>query len=539
MSVTSAHAKDQLVIGVTQFPATFNPNIEAMLAKTYTLSMTMRPLTAYDHQWKLICMLCTEVPSLENGGAVLETMPDGKQGIAVTYTLQPKATWGDGTPITTQDVLFTWQVGREPKAGIGNQEMYRRILKIDARDDKTFTLHEDRVTFEYAAINDFLLLPAHLEKPVFEANPSEYRMRSKYETETTNPGLYFGPYKITGVSRGAAITLEPNPTWWGTAPFFKKITVKTIENTAALEANLLSGEIDAIAGELGLTLDQALAFERRNGDHFKILYQTGLFYEHLDAQLLNPILSDVRVRQALMFGIDRAAISRQLFADKQPVANSLVNPLDWAYDAAVRKYDYDPKHAAELLDAAGWKTTAQGIRQNAQGERLSIELMTTAGNRSRELLQQVMQNQWKQLGIEVKINNQPARVFFGETMHQRKFQGLALFSWVSSPENVPRSALHSTEIPTAENGWSGQNYTSYNNANIDALLDALEVELDRNKRKTMWAELQAIYANDLPSLPLFFRADSHILPKWLEGVRPTGHQNLSTLWVEEWRANPP
>ena len=535
LSALPAHAKEELVIGITQFPSTLHPNIDSMLAKSYVLAMTQRPLTVYDHEWSLICMLCVELPTLENGGAVLEKTPTGEQGVAVTYTLQPEARWGDGKPITTEDVLFTWQVGREPLAGIANQEMYRRILSIDVHDDKTFTLHADRVTFEYAAINDFSVLPAHVERPIFEANPAEYRNRTAFETDSTNPALYFGPYRIVEVARGSHIVLTPNDSWWGAQPYFKRIVVRVIENTAALEANLLSGEVDAIAGELGLALDQALAFEKRHGERFQVIYKPGLIYEHLDVQLETPLLQDARVRQALIRGIDRDAISQQLFAGKQPVADTSINPLDWVYDENVPKYRYDPERAAALLDGAGWSHMQNGFRHNAAGERLGFELMTTAGNRSRELVEQVLQSQWKALGIDVRIRNEPARVYFGETLNQRKFTGLAMFAWISSPENVPRSTLHSEEIPTADNGWSGQNYTGYRNPEMDKLLDAIEVELDRAKRKTLWAELQRIYATELPVIPLYFRANAYILPQWLDGVRPTGHQYPSTLWVEEWR----
>ena len=86
----------ELRIGITQFPSTLNPLIDSMLAKSYVLAMTRRPLTAYDQDWQLVCMLCTELPSIENGLAVPETLADGKQGIAVTYAIHPEARWGDG-----------------------------------------------------------------------------------------------------------------------------------------------------------------------------------------------------------------------------------------------------------------------------------------------------------------------------------------------------------------------------------------------------------------------------------------------------------
>ncbi len=175
------------------------------------------------------------------------------------------------------------------------------------------------------------------------------------------------------------------------------------------------------------------------------------------------------------------------------------------------------------------------IRRNAAGERLSIELMTTAGNRSREQVQQVLQGMWRQSGIETRIRNEPPRVFFGETLSRRRFQGLALYAWISRPESVPRSTLRSDEIPTAERNWSGQNYGGFRNAEMDALIDAIEGELDRARRLPLWRRLQAIYAEELPALPLWFRADAHVWPPWLDGIRPTGNLSPSTLWVEQWR----
>jgi peptide/nickel transport system substrate-binding protein len=534
-------AKDELVIGITQFPSTFHPSIDAMMAKSYVLGMTRRPLTVYDADWELVCLLCTELPTLENGQAVIEpgAGEDGRDGIRITYTIHPEATWGDGVPVTTEDVLFTQEVGLHPLSGVGAQEGYRRTKKIDVIDDKTFTMHVDRVGFTYNAINDFRLLPAHLERAVFEADPAAYRNRTRYDTDTTNPGLYFGPYRITEVSSGAFVVLEPNPTWYGDEPHFKRIIVKAIENTAALEANLLAGGVDMIAGELGLTIDQGLAFERRHADAYQIVFKPGLIYEHLDLDLDNPILADRRVRLALIQGLDREALSAQLFDGRQPVAQTNVSPLDWVHAEGIPQYTEDLEAAAALLDEAGWTPGAGGIRRNAAGEPLVIELMTTAGDRTRELVQQVLQSQWQRLGIEIRIRNQPPRVLFGETLTKRQFDGMAMFAWISAPESVPRTTLHSEEIPSADNGWSGQNYTGYVNPEMDELIEAINVELDRERRRALWRQLQALYAHDLPALPLYWRARTHVWPRWLEGITPTGHQYPTTLWVEHWRPAEP
>ncbi len=530
-----AAAQDELIIGMTQFPSTFHPNIDSMLAKTYVLSMARRPFTVHDKDWKLVCMLCTKLPTIENGLAVPEDLPNGKKGIAVTYTIRAGAVWGDKTPVSTSDVLFTYEVGRHPQSGVAAGELYRRILKIDVKDAKTFTLHFDRITFDYNDINGFGLIPAHLDRPKF-TEPAEYKNRTVYDTDTTNPGLYFGPYRITEKVSGSYVVLEPNPTWWGKKPYFRRIVIKIIGNTAALEANLLSGSIDYIAGELGLSLDQAIAFEKRHGKKFNIRFKPGLVYEHLDVNLDNPVLKDRRVRRALIYALDREAINKQLFDGRQPVAATFVHPLDWIHTNDTPLYRRDLKKARALLDAAGWTVKRKGVRTNGAGKRLAVELMTTAGNRSRELVQQVLQSQWRDIGVATRIRNEPARVYFGETVTKRKFTGLAMFAWLSAPENVPRSTLHSKEIPTAANNYSGQNYTGYANAEVDELLEAIEVELDRDKRRKLWHRLQRIYASELPVIPLFFRADAYIMPKWLKGIEPTGHQYPTSTWVENWRA---
>ena len=335
---------------------------------------------------------------------------------------------------------------------------------------------------------------------------------------------------------GSHVVLQPNPTWYGKKPAFKQIVVRVIGNTAALEANLLSGDIDMVAGELGFTVDQALAFEKRHGGRFNVVYKPGLIYEHIDLNLDNPILADKRVRHALLYAVDRQSLSQQLFGGKQPVANSNVNPLDWVHADDIPKYSYNPKRAAKLLNDAGWSVRRRGIRHNKQGHPLRLELMTTAGNRSRELVEQVLQSQWKGAGIDVRIRNEPARVFFGRTVTERKFTGLAMYAWISAPESVPRTTLHSSHIPTPNNNHAGQNYTGFKNAQMDEILETIETELNREKRRKLWQRLQTIYASELPVLPLYFRANPFILPKWLEGVTPTGHQHPSTLWAEYWTA---
>ena len=534
-ATAAAQPRDTLTIGMTQFPSTLHPMFDSMAAKSYVLNMARRPMTTYDKDWRLVCVLCETLPTFENGGAKRVALADGKEGVEIAFRLVEGVKWGDGMPVTPRDAILAWDVGKHPRSGSASGEAYRRILKVEALDARTVVFTQDRVTFNYNDFSQFEFLPDHIERALFESDPETYRRRTLFDTEPTNPALYNGPYRVAEIQQGASIMLVPNGQWHGKAPHFRRIVVRVIENTAALEANLLSGSIDYVAGELGFTLDQALALEKRHAARFDFQYLPSLIYEHIDFNLDHPALKDKRVRQALILASDRETLVRQLFEGKQPVAASFVNPRDTGYAAGLAAYPHDLAKAQALLAAAGYDRIVGGVRQNAAGERLVFEFGTTAGNRIRETVQQVLQAQWRRAGIEVRIKNEPARVFFGETIRQRRFQ-LAMYAWISAPQSVPRTTLHSESIPTAANNWAGQNQPGIRSDEMDKLIDAIERELDPAKRQGMWARMQQIYAEEAWVMPLFFRADAFVVPKWLAGIEPTGHQYQSSLRVEHWHS---
>lgn len=530
-------AKDQLTIGVAQFPSTLHPNIDAEVIKSYTLGFVIRSITAYDKDWKQTCLICAEVPTIENGLAKIETLPDGRKGMAVTIKLKPDLKWGDGRKVTATDLAFTWRIGRDPKTGFSNSFPWTRAVKVDVVDETTAVLHLDKVLASYNEWNQ--VLPAHIEGPVYDKSmeTGDYVKQTTYARAPTTPGLYNGPYVVTGYQSGSQIVMEPNPHWSGTKPGFKRIIIKLIENTAALQANLLSGDVDMVAGEgVGLTIDQVLELRKQHPDRFEYIFKPSLTYEHIDLKKENPLLADIRVRQALIHSADRKTLTDRLFQGMQPVADAWVNPLSTTYTKDVQTYPYDLAKAKALLAEAGWKPGPDGICRNDKGERLSLEYSTTAGNRLRELQQQVLQSNWKAACIEVRIKNEPARTFFGETMKKRLYNGLAMYAWSSGVTESPRRTLASDNIPTEANAFGGANYIAFSNPRMDELIGQVETELDPEKRKGMWHEMQAIYAKELPVIPLFFRAEPHVVPKWLKGYTPTGHGDWSSFWSENWRS---
>ncbi|MDP2696799.1 peptide ABC transporter substrate-binding protein [Thalassospira sp.] len=529
-----AQARDLLKIGISGYPETLHPAFSSSAVQSYIHGFVLRPVTAFDHDWKIACFMCADVPSFENGLAKRVALADGGEGVELTFTLPANAKWGDGVPLTSRDVAFSITVGQHPDVPVANQEVFNRIVGFESVDDQTFKVTMDRIDYTYQSFGGVEILPEHLERPVFEQDPATYQKRSLYVTAPATPGLWFGPYIVSDVVTASAVMLDSNPYWWGQKPDIAKIQLRNFENTTALEASLRTGEIDYASGETGMALDKVIAFERRFTNLYDISYQKGLSYYHLDANQAFPPLDDRRVRQALLLAIDRTEISTKLFAGKNTPTLSFIHPDDPVFTPDVARYDFNPEQAGRLLDDAGWTRTDDRPRTNADGDVLRLTLYGATESSTGQLIQQVLQNRWKQIGVEVDILNQPARVLFGETLPQRKFDGLAIFGWLSAPEHLPLTILRSDQVPTADNLYEGQNYTGYTNPRVDELIDAIELELDFDKRLPLWHELQKIYAQDLPALPLYHGENGFIFPKWLKGIRPTGHMYPSSLWAEEW-----
>jgi peptide/nickel transport system substrate-binding protein len=529
--------KDTLTIGIAQFPSSLHPDIDAETVKSYADGFAIRQITAFDKDWKNSCLLCTELPTIENGLARIEDLGGGKQGMAVTIKLKPDLKWSDGVPVTARDIAFTWKVGRDPNSGFSDVNPWTRATGIDVVDDHTAVIHLGSVMTSYNQWDQ--ILPEHVEGPIYAkaTGPGDYLKQTLYNRAPTSPGLYDGPYRIAEYQSGVQIVLEANPYWSGTRPGFRRIVLKHIENTAVLQASVLSGDVNMVAGEgIGLTIDQVLALRKRHPDELNYVFRPSLTYEHVDIQKDNPLFKDVRVRQALLYALDRKAMAEKLFQGLEPVAATWVNPLNPNYTPDTAAYPHDLAKAKSLLAQAGWTPGVDGICRNAAGDRLSFELATTAGNRLREFEEQMMQSQWKAACIEATIRNEPPRTIFGETLKKRAYPGLILYGWSSAVNESPYLTLGTAEIPTAQNNYGGANYAGFSSPAMDAAIERMQSDLDPGGQKADWALAQQIYAEQVPVIPLFFQSEAHIVPKWLKGYEPTGHRDLSCMWAENWHA---
>ncbi|MFP5519010.1 MAG: peptide ABC transporter substrate-binding protein [Bdellovibrionia bacterium] len=541
-TASAAPSNNELKIGISQEFESLNPLIMSMSASAYMYRMVGRSLVVLDADARWVTQLAKEIPSLEKGTAKLVDV-GGKKKIQATWEIVEKASWSDGKPVICEDFITAHTIATSPNVSVGEKELWTQVEKIvvDPANPKKCTFHYSKAKWDFYQLAQFYPLPTHLEKPIFQKYGKQkegYEKNSNYVRNPSMLGLYNGPYQISEVKLGSHISFVPNTHFYGTPAKIKKVVVKLIPNTGTLEANLRSGTIDMIS-VLGLDFDQALAFEKKvksEGLPFVVNFTPSTTYEHIDLNLDNPILKDIRVRKALLHSINREDLVKALFENRQTVAAHNFSPKDaWFTDdpKKVSIYRYSRREAGKLLDEAGWKLGKDGFRYK-DGKKLSFTFMTTAGNKTRETVQVYLQNQWKMAGIEVLIKNEPARVYFGETTRKRKFDGMALYAWVSSPENSPRSTVASESIPTEKNGWSGQNYPGWINKEVDKTLDALDLEFNPSKRIELAHTLLKHYTADIPVIPLYYRSDISVTPKSLKNYRMTGHQYHETNSIENW-----
>lgn len=517
--------KKRLVIGITQEPDTLWMPMKQMNASEHIGRPGALSLTVFDEHWRLIPQAAEAIPTLENGGVTLVD-DAGARRMRVTWRLREGLRWADGHPVSADDFVFTWRLYQDPTIEIVDRTIAERVLDMQAPDARTLVVTWREPYAYYAVFRNHEVLPRHLVEPeVVRLGP-----KLKESPFGTAPVLG-GAFTIKEWAPGSHVVAVRNP-HAQPAPVLDEIVWRIIPETTTLEANLLAGTIDAIS-VVGLTFDQARAFAARNDPRFVVVFTPALHWEHLDLNLENPRLADRRVREALLCAIDRQGLVDAVFGGKLEVAHG-TRPVGSPYhNAALPVRVQDLARAAALLDEAGWQLGPNGVRVK-EGTPLHLELATTAGDKLREQVAQVLVSQWRAVGVDVAIDLQPAKVLFGDTMRHRKFSALAMFTWSLDPIQVNEAFWRCDQIPRADNGWRGQNFPAFCNARADELIARIATELDDEKRAAHARELELVLATELPQLPLYFRTEVSVIPKGFRGWRPVGILQSQAWNAHEW-----
>lgn len=506
---------NRLVIGLDQEPDKLNSALNAMVMGTYINNCIYGYFVKYDEQMQLVADVLTEVPTMENGGI----SPDGMR---YTYHLRQGLKWHDGVPFTATDVLFSIDAIMDSRHEVESRTGYDHVKTKTAPDPYTVVVD---LTEPYAPFVESLffsegLMPRHLLE---DAVGPDF---GKAPFQRAPVGL--GPFKFKEWITGQSVTIEANPDYWRGRPGLDAITFRFIPNTNSLLIALQAGEIDAY-NDAGT--DQRPELSKIPWIRQYVTQQ--LMWEHIDFNTEDPILRDVRVRQAIQLAIDREQISREIYEGLWPPAyGDVAESLSWFNPKVKEIVRHDVAAAGRLLDEAGWRLGEDGVRAK-DGQRLTLSISTTSGRVQRERAEEVLQQQLAQAGVELTIENVNPTVFFAPVeqdgvLKKGKFQ-LGLYAWITSPDPNKKQLYHSAEVPP-----QGQNNPRLKDPVIDKLLEDGLREIDPAKRKEIYDELQIELATKVPMTPLVWRADVDPMLARLKNFKPNPTQNGDTWNVWEW-----
>lgn len=497
----------QLVYGSLQEPDTLNPLLSDLLATAEVGSLIFSGLIIANDKGEWMPDLAVEVPTLQNGGV-------SRDGLTVTYKLRQGTMWHDGSPFTADDVKFTWQTIMNSKINVVSRDGYDKIKAIDTPDKYTVVV---RFKEYYAAHLTLFstILPKHTLEAIGDMNKASFN-RSPIGT---------GPFKFKEWRLAEAVVLEANTAYFRGKPNLDMITYKVIPDSNIMLIQLKAGEVDIVSNVAFAQLDQV-----KDISGIQAVTTPNMIWEHLDFNLDNPLFQDGRVRQAIALGIDKQAIIANVLKNAASPAVGDQSPLSWAYNPVAKQELRDVNAARELLEQAGWKLGDGGVFVK-DGRKLAFSLAFPTGNRSREIVASVIVQQLKDVGITVEIKPIETKEFFGDLMKKRGFE-TAMYAWVAGidPENL--SLWHSKRIPSSNNGYEGQNYPGWRNAEVDALTEQGARTIDIEGRKQIYFRIQDIIIQEHPVVPLYFRSNIDAVKNTVVNYRgnPTPAGNLWNAW---------
>ena len=311
-----------------------------------------------------------------------------------------------------------------------------------------------------------------------------------------------GPYQLVKWEKGVGATFEKNPKWWGEPSKIDTIEETFFADTAAEFQAFKAGEVDTIGPQPQLDAIDAINAGGLPGKSV-VESNTG----NVEALWMNNSVApfdDVAVRQAVAYAIDRDAIVNKLFGGigVTTAVNSLNPPIlaEFSNQEAYSGYKLDLDKVDEIMTGAGY--AKDGDVWAKDGKKVSFVLKSTAGNKRRELTEQVMQQQLAEAGFEMTIENQKAGDLFGEQLPAGDYQ-IALYAQTATTLNPGLSTTQlSTNIPGPENNNAGQNWTRTNIPELDPLLIEVDTETDPAKRAEAAKKADDILAENVPALPL-------------------------------------
>jgi peptide/nickel transport system substrate-binding protein len=469
------------------------------------------PLASWDPDGSLVPVLAAEVPSLQNGGV-------SKDGRSVTWKLKKGVTWHDGKPFTADDCVFTWEFAADPATASVSIGTYKDI-KVDKVDSHTIKVNFSKPTPFWA--DPFvgvrgMVIPKHM----FEA----FKGAKSREAPTNLKPVGTGPYRFVDFKPGDIVRGELNPNYHQpNRPFFDTIEMKGGgDAVSAARAVIQTGEFDyawnmQVEDDILKRLEQggkgrADIVAGGNIEHIQLNNtdpSKDVDGERSSVKTTHPFLTDPAVRQALNLLVDRASVQEQIYGRTGiATANFLNQPA--RFQSKATKYEFNVEKASQILEQAGWKKGADGIRAK-DGKKLRVVYQTSI-NAPRQKNQAIVKQACAKAGIEVEIKSVTASVYFSSDVanpdtYTKFYTDIQMYTTtMTQPDpELFMNQFTSWEVASKDNKWQGRNITRWRNEEYDKLYRAAESELDPVKRAALFIKMNEMVIQHVVVIPVVFR----------------------------------
>jgi len=523
-------ADGQVNIIYWQAPSILNPYLSSGTKDVESSSMILEPLAGFDEKGELFPRLVEEIPTLANGG-VSEDLT------TITWKLKPGLLWSDGSAVTSADVVFSYEYCTHPEGGCAQAARYEGIDKVEALDDLTV-----KVTFKAPKPNPYNAFVGSTSPILQKAQFANCLGAAAPQCTEANFGpIGTGPFRVTEFKPNDVIQMEANPNYRDPAkPAFATVTFKGGGDAAAAgRAVLETGEFD-YAWNLQLAPDVLAGMEAAGKG--KVINAFGTLVERIEMNMTDPspdlpegersttkhphpILSDIKVRQALSMAIDRNLLVEVGYGSAGRATCNLVPAPEMFASDNTGCLTQDIEGAKALLEEAGWTDSdGDGIRDK-DGRKLSL-LYQSSVNAVRQDFQALVKQWWTEIGVETELKSVDASVFFGGDpgspdtfqkfyadveMYANNFDG-------TDPEPYLSQYL-CDKIPGPENGWQGENVNRFCNPEYDTLVAELAKTGEIEKRAEIAKKLNDMLTKDsFVVVPLVDRGRNSAHSNTLGGV---------------------
>lgn len=437
-----------------------------------------------------------------------------EEGRLLRITLRKGIKWDDGVELTTDDVLFTYNLMVDPKTPTAYAEDYRQVSEIKALDRYTFEVRYDKPFARSLITWMHAILPKHALEG-----------QNLLDTPLSRQPLASGPYRLAEWVPGQRLVLESRDEYFEGRPKIDQVIYRVIPDMATMFLELKAGNLDIMSLTPQQYLYQTKGASWEKWQKFKFL---AFGYTYLGYNLEKPMFKDVKVRQALTYAINKEEIVKGVLLGQGVPTIGPYKPGTWVYNDQIVPYGYDPDKAKAMLAEAGWTDSDGDGILDKDGEPFAFTILTNQGNDLRIKTATIIQERLSDIGIKVDIRTVEWAAFVKEFIDKGRFDAMIL-GWNILQDPDIYDVWHSSKA-----GNGGLNHIHYKNQEVDRLLEQGRTTIDRTRRKEIYDKLQVIFHQDQPYCFLYVAYSLPIVNGRFHGIVPAPSgitYNFTDWWV--------